>query len=100
MDYVESQNHSLDDLFVGFDDITVADAKCLAGWLNRLSDEQIKDAFRAGNYAPSDVELLAQTVRKRSTHSITLPRGSRRSREVLISVPVKLAADETRVARI
>lgn len=48
-----------------FDDITVADAKWLAGWLGRLSDEQIKDAFRAGNYAPADVELLAQTVRKR-----------------------------------
>ena len=48
-----------------FDDITVTDAKWLAGWLSRLSDEQIKDAFRAGNYAPEEVELLAQTVRKR-----------------------------------
>jgi hypothetical protein len=48
-----------------FADITVADAKWLAGWLGRLSDEQIKDAFRAGNYAPDEVELLAQTVRKR-----------------------------------
>lgn len=48
-----------------FDDITVADAKWLAGWLGRLSDEQIKDAFRAGNYTPEEVELLAQTVRKR-----------------------------------
>lgn len=48
-----------------FDDLTVTDAKWLAGWLGRLSDEQIKDAFRAGNYSPEDVELLAQTVRKR-----------------------------------
>lgn len=48
-----------------FDDLTVADAKWLAGWLGRLSDEQIKDAFRAGNYTPDEVELLAQTVRKR-----------------------------------
>ena len=48
-----------------FDDLTVADAKWLAGWLSRLSDEQIKDAFRAGNYSPADVELLAQAVRKR-----------------------------------
>jgi hypothetical protein len=48
-----------------FDDITVADAKWLAGWLSRLSDQQIKDAFRAGNYAPDEVELLAQAVRKR-----------------------------------
>lgn len=48
-----------------FDDLTVADAKWLAGWLGRLSDDQIKDAFRAGNYTPEEVELLAQTVRKR-----------------------------------
>lgn len=48
-----------------FDDLTVADAKWLAGWLSRLSDEQIKDAFRSANYAPSDVDLLAQTVRNR-----------------------------------
>jgi hypothetical protein len=33
--------------------------------LGRLSDEQIKDAFRAANYSPEDVERLAQAVRER-----------------------------------
>lgn len=49
-------------LFYG---VTVHDAKWLASWLNRLSDEQIKDAFRAANYAPKDVEQLARAVRER-----------------------------------
>jgi len=48
-----------------FDNITVADARWLSGWLTRLSDEQIKDAFRAANYAPREVEDLARTVRER-----------------------------------
>jgi hypothetical protein len=48
-----------------FDDVTVEDAKWIASWLNRLSDEQIKDAFRAANYAPEDVERLATAVRER-----------------------------------
>jgi hypothetical protein len=48
-----------------FDGITVSDAKWLAAWLGRLSDLQIKDAFRAANYDPADVELLAQAVRAR-----------------------------------
>jgi hypothetical protein len=48
-----------------FDDLTVQDAKWIAGYLGRLSDEQIKDAFRAANYSPEDVERLAQAVRER-----------------------------------
>ncbi len=48
-----------------FDNLTVADAKWLAALLGRLSDQQIKDAFRAANYTPEEVDLLAQTVRKR-----------------------------------
>jgi hypothetical protein len=48
-----------------FDDLTVQDAKWIAGYLGRLSDEQIKDAFRAANYAPEDVEHLAYAVRER-----------------------------------
>ena len=48
-----------------FDHVTINDAKWIASWLNRLSDEQIKDAFRAANYAPEDVERLAQAVRAR-----------------------------------
>ena len=48
-----------------FDNITVKDAKWLAGWLRRLSDHQIKDAFRAANYTADEVEMLAVAVRAR-----------------------------------
>jgi hypothetical protein len=48
-----------------FDDITVNDARWLAGWLSKLSDEQIKDAFRAANYSPEEVDQLAAAVRAR-----------------------------------
>jgi hypothetical protein len=33
--------------------------------LSRLSDEQIKDAFRASNYSPEEVAQLAGAVRAR-----------------------------------
>jgi hypothetical protein len=48
-----------------FDGITIEDAKWLASWLSRLSDEQVKDAFRAANYTPEEVEQLASGVRAR-----------------------------------
>jgi hypothetical protein len=48
-----------------FDDITVADARWLSRWLGRLSDDQIKDAFRAANYGPEEVEELSRAVRER-----------------------------------
>ncbi len=48
-----------------FEGITVQDAKWLAAWLTRLSDEQLKDAFRAANYAPAEVDQLAGAVRSR-----------------------------------
>jgi len=48
-----------------FDNLTVADAKWLASWLGRLSDNQIKDAFRAANYTTEEVEMLTGAVRKR-----------------------------------
>lgn len=47
------------------ENITVDDAKWLANLLTRLSDEQIKDAFRAANYSPEEVEQLAGAVRAR-----------------------------------
>lgn len=48
-----------------FENVTVADAKWLVSWLTRLSDEQLKDAFRAANYAPAEVDQLAGAVRAR-----------------------------------
>lgn len=48
-----------------FDDITIQDVKWLTPWLSRLSDEQLKDAFRAANYSNEEVEQLAGAVRAR-----------------------------------
>lgn len=48
-----------------FGGITIEDAKWLASWLSRLSDKQLKDAFRAANYTPEEVDQLAAAVRAR-----------------------------------
>lgn len=47
------------------DGITVEDAKWLGGLLSKLSDKQLQDAFRAGNFSSDEVQLLAQAVRQR-----------------------------------
>ena len=49
-----------------FEGITVADANWLSKWLSRLTDEQIKDAFRAANYTPEEVDTLATAFRARA----------------------------------
>jgi hypothetical protein len=59
-----------------FEGITVDHAKWLAGWLTRLSDEQIKDAFRAANYSPEEVDMLAGAVRARINTLANLSGGS------------------------
>jgi hypothetical protein len=46
-------------------DFTFSDARWLAGLLSQLSDEQIRDAFRAANYSRRDVDLLTRAVRNR-----------------------------------
>jgi hypothetical protein len=48
-----------------FNGLTVADARWLSNLLKRLSDDQIKDAFRAANYSAEDVDLLAGAFRER-----------------------------------
>ena len=53
-------------------DISVADAKWIGGWLARLSDAQLQDAFRAANYTPEQVRLLAGAVRKRINELVNL----------------------------
>ena len=60
-----------------FANLTVADAHWLAGWLGRLSDLQIKDAFRAANYNPAEVEMLAGAVRTRINTLAGLSGGGR-----------------------
>ena len=49
-------------LFTG---LTVADARWVSNLFKRLSDEQIKDAFRAANYSPEDIETLTKALKAR-----------------------------------
>ena len=42
-----------------------ADAKWLGHRLSMLSEKQIRDGFRAGGYAPEEIERYTQTMRKR-----------------------------------
>lgn len=51
-------------LFKGF---TVAEARWLANRLNKLSDDQIRDAFRAANYSSADIETFVRAVRNKIT---------------------------------
>lgn len=46
--------------------LTVRDAQWLSSWLARLSDQQLRDAFRAANYRPDQINMLARAVRERS----------------------------------
>ena len=70
-DFIESVKGNLIDFNYGgkskklFDNITIGDAKWIGNLLARLSDEQIKDAFRAAKYPPEEVEALARAVRER-----------------------------------
>jgi hypothetical protein len=53
-------------------DITIADAKWIGGWLSRLSDRQLQDAFKAANYSDAQVRMLAGAVRKRINELVNL----------------------------
>ena len=44
-----------------------ADANWLGQRLSMLSEEQVRDAFRAAGYAPDEIEVYAQAMRKRIT---------------------------------
>jgi hypothetical protein len=70
-DFIEAVRGNVIDFNYGgkskklFDNITISDAKWIGGLLARLNDEQIKDAFRAANYPPEEVERLSRAVRQR-----------------------------------
>jgi len=53
-------------------DITIDDAQWMASWLSQLSDAQLRDVFRAANYPPSEINLLALTVRERTNELLSL----------------------------
>jgi len=48
-----------------FENITTADAQWLSKLLGQLTDEQIKDAFRAANYSAAEVDSLTAAFRER-----------------------------------
>ena len=58
-----------------FDNITIEQAKWIGDLLSQLSEEQVKDAFRAANFTPEEVEGLAQEVLARinALHNLPVP---------------------------
>jgi hypothetical protein len=53
-------------------DITVPQAKWIGSWLARLSDSQLRDALRAGNYSANEIQFLEKTLRSRINELIHL----------------------------
>ena len=48
-----------------FTNLTVADARWVSNLFKRLSDEQIKDAFRSANYSTEEIEMLTKALKAR-----------------------------------
>jgi hypothetical protein len=48
-----------------FRDITLEQSEWIGQWLSRLSEQQLADAFRAGNYTASEVDALTQAMKAR-----------------------------------
>lgn len=55
-----------------FKDVTVEDAWWIGRLLSRLRDQQIRDAFRAANYTPGEIELLTREVRIRINELVNI----------------------------
>ena len=53
-------------------DIRVDDALWIGSLLSQLSDQQLRDAFRAANYTPGQVNLLVREVRERTNELVSL----------------------------
>ena len=53
-------------------DIDVQDAQWIGSWLAQLSDAQLRDAFRAANYRPDQINLLVREVRERTSELLSL----------------------------
>ena len=48
-----------------FKSFSISDARWLSTHLNQLSDNQIRDAFRAAYFSPEEVEIYVATVRRK-----------------------------------
>src|SRR2546427_6540677 len=55
------------------DNVTVEQAKWISGILSQLSEQQIRDAFRAANYTPEEIESLTKAVMARIGELAKLP---------------------------
>jgi hypothetical protein len=55
-----------------FADITPADVRWICGLLNRLTDKQWQDAFRAGAYPPSDAERFIHRLKQKIAEGLAL----------------------------
>jgi hypothetical protein len=55
------------------DQVSVEQAKWIGGLLAQLSDQQLQDAFRAGNFQPDEIQILTQAVRARIEQLVNLP---------------------------
>ena len=53
-------------------DIRINDAQWIASLLSQISDQQLRDAFRAANYTPGQVDVLAREVRERTNELVSL----------------------------
>jgi hypothetical protein len=60
--------------------IPVAHARWIGSLLSQLSDEQLRDAFRAANYADGTRESYVSALRERINQLTQLPRQNRRPR--------------------
>ena len=56
-----------------FKQVSVADAKWIGGLLAQLSDKQIEDAFRAGDFTPEETQMLVAEVKERINQLVNLP---------------------------
>jgi hypothetical protein len=55
-----------------FRDITVEQAVWIGTWLSKLSEQQIRDAFRAANYNTREVEMYTQVLQARIGELVNL----------------------------
>jgi hypothetical protein len=59
-----------------FDDITVEDARWVGSLLAKLSDDQLRDAFRAANYNRDQVDTLTRGLKSRIRELLTISDGA------------------------
>lgn len=86
--FIDGVDHGLVDFHFGgkkremFDNIPADHARWIGTRLSRLSEDQIKDAFRAANYNPEEIDILTEAVRGRISELVNLRGGTNTSVQV------------------